>query len=105
MDVQNRRNNGLERQNRCMNKLLPRSHPLFIVFAQTLEEEGRDQINRLNSIRNGHRKALKYSDVDINKPSAACINFKVPVALVKKSNKFKLIKAKEKAKGKKGKKT
>ena len=68
-DLQNRTNNPLESYNRKMNGKFSTPHPSFPVFVMTIEEEARDQVQRLENIRLGREKPPKCDSGCLNRSS------------------------------------
>ena len=63
-----RTNNGLERYNRTLNSKFHRKQSL-LSFIKVLEEEAREQLSKLDGIRNGNiinRKRKRIDDMDEN---------------------------------------
>ena len=75
-ELQNRTNNALERYNRTMNEKFPCPHPSLKLFVVTLEEEGRDQVTKLENIRYGKVVPLKHQDLTIANIPDCYLNFK-----------------------------
>ena len=65
-DLQNRTNNALERYNREMNDKFTTPHPSLILFVQTIEIEGRYQVQRLQDITVGRIVPDQLQDLTIN---------------------------------------
>ena len=66
MNLQNRTNNALESYNRVMNDKFPTPHPSLPLFVQTIENEARYQVTRLNDIRLGRVVPPVYDETTIN---------------------------------------
>ena len=57
-----------------MDEIFPTPHPTLACFVNTLEEEGRDQAQRLEDIRKGERKAPAHDGAMIREP-LVCYEF------------------------------